>query len=82
VETAWEGPGFHEPEDYVGGQKAAEVFVAAALEMPSYSENWKTTLVTESWGEQFPLLWADEIGVDEAIEEADKAASEKIEKAQ
>ena len=82
VKTAWDGPGFHEPEDYVGGQKAAEVFVAAALDMPSYSENWKTSLVTESWDEQFPLLWADEIGVDEAIEEADKAASEKIEQAQ
>ena len=82
VKTAWEGEGFHEPEEYVGGQKAGEVFIAGAQDMPSYSENWKTTLVSSSWGEQFSLLWADELGVDEAIEEAAKTASEKIEKAQ
>jgi hypothetical protein len=46
--------------------------------LPSYSENWKTSLVSDAWGEQFSLLWAGEIGVDEAIEKADKSAREKI----
>jgi len=78
VKTSWEGPGFHETEQYVGGQKAAEVFIAAANDLPSYSENWKTSLVSDAWGEQFSLLWAGEIQVDEAIEKADKSAREKI----
>jgi arabinosaccharide transport system substrate-binding protein len=82
VLTSWDGAGFHEPEPYVGGQVAAEVFIAAAKDLPSYSENWKTSLVAESWSEQFSLVWADEMGVDEAIEMADQTAREKIDAAQ
>jgi len=78
VKGAWDHPGFHEPEPYLGGQKGAEVFIAAAEDLPGYSENWKTSLVSESWGEQFPLLWNGEIGIDEAIEAADKSARDKI----
>jgi ABC-type glycerol-3-phosphate transport system substrate-binding protein len=78
VKASWDHPGFHEEEAYLGGQIGAEVFIAAANDLPGYSENWKTSLVTESWDEQFPLLWNGEIGIDQAIEAADKSARDKI----
>lgn len=80
VVTAWEGEAFHQPEDYVGGQVAGEVFIAAAKDLPSYYENWKTNLVADAWSEQFSLLWEGQISIDEAIATADKNARENIEK--
>jgi len=82
VSTSWTGKGFHEPEQYVGGQVAAEVFIEAAKALPSYSENWKTSLVASAWGEQFSLLWEGKIGVDEAIQKADESARAQIAKAE
>jgi ABC-type glycerol-3-phosphate transport system substrate-binding protein len=82
VRTAWDHPGFKEEEPYLGGQVGAQVFIAAAKDMPSYYETWTTSLVSESWSEQFTLLWNEEVGVDAAIAAADAAAREKIAKAQ
>jgi len=80
VKTSWGDPGFHEEMPYLGGQKGAEVFIAAAEDLPGYSENWKTGLISESWNEQFPLLWDGQISIDEAIEAADASARDKIAK--
>jgi ABC-type glycerol-3-phosphate transport system substrate-binding protein len=77
---AWESTGFHEPEDYTGGQVAAEVFIASAEDMPSYAENWKTNLVTTAWGEQFSLIWEGELDLDEGIKIADENARAEIER--
>jgi arabinosaccharide transport system substrate-binding protein len=78
VVSAWEGEAFHEPEDYVGGQVAGEVFIESALDLPGYPEDWTTNTVVTAWNEQFPLVWAGEISMDEAIETADKNARDTI----
>jgi ABC-type glycerol-3-phosphate transport system substrate-binding protein len=77
---AWESAGFHEAETYTGGQVAAEVFIASAEDMPSYTENWKTNLVTTAWGEQFSLIWEGELDIDEGIKIADENARAEIER--
>ena len=78
VKSSWEGEVFHEPEDFVGGQVAGEVFIASALDLPGYPEDWTTNTVVTAWNEQFPLVWADELSLDEAIETADKNARDQI----
>jgi ABC-type glycerol-3-phosphate transport system substrate-binding protein len=80
VPSAWESAGFHEQEAYTGGQAAAEVFIASAQDMPGYSENWKTPLVSSAWGEQFSLIWEGELDLDEGIQTADQNARDEIEK--
>jgi ABC-type glycerol-3-phosphate transport system substrate-binding protein len=77
---AWESAGFHEQEAYTGGQVSAEVFIESAKDMPSYSENWKTPLVSTAWGEQFSLIWEGELDLDEGIAIADENARAEIEK--
>ena len=78
--SVWDDPAFHEPDPYVGGQPAGDVFISAAYALPSYSESWTTNLVSYTWGEQDPLLWTDKISVDQAIQIADADAREKIRK--
>jgi arabinosaccharide transport system substrate-binding protein len=80
VKAIWGEPAFHEPDPFVGGQKAGDVFVPAAESLPSYSESWTTNLASAAWGEQDTLLWTDKIGVDEAIKTADANAREQIKK--
>jgi arabinosaccharide transport system substrate-binding protein len=80
VKSVWADQGFHQEDPYVGGQKSGEIFIEAAENLPSYSENAATVLVSSAWGTQALLLWTDQIGIDEAIAAADTAAREQIEK--
>jgi arabinosaccharide transport system substrate-binding protein len=80
VVSAWDDPIFNEPEPYTGGQVAGQAFQEAAKNLPAYYESWKTSLIAAAWGEQATLLFAGEIGIDEAIEAAVKRAAEDIER--
>jgi len=78
VISSWDAPAFHEADDFVGGQVAGEVFIASAHDLPGYAEDWTTNTVKTAWNEQFPLVWAGDISLDEAIETADKNARDTI----
>ena len=68
---------YKQPEGFLGGQVAGTVYVEAAGRLPSYSENWKTSLVATAWGEQAALVWGGTSTIENAIAEADKIAKEK-----
>ena len=82
VASNWENPIYSEAVDYVGGQEAGNIFIEAAKVLPSYSENWKTPLVADAWGEQASLWIAGDITLDEALTVADENARAEIEKNQ
>lgn len=82
VQSSWEGEAFHQAEDFVGGQVAGEVFIESALDLPGYPEDWTTNTVVTAWNEQFPLVWAGELSLDEAIAIADESARKTIEQNQ
>ena len=82
VASNWENPIYEDAVDYVGGQQAGKIFIEAAKVLPSYSENWKTPLVSAAWGEQASLWIAGDITLDEAIAIADENARAEIEKNQ
>jgi arabinosaccharide transport system substrate-binding protein len=80
VPEAWDGPSFLVPEPYVGGQVAGKLFAEAARQIPVYTQDFRSDIVSEAWGGQADLLWADEIGLDEAITTAEAKALAGIEK--
>lgn len=80
VKGAWDDDPFHEPVDYLNGQVAGEIFIDAAQDLPSYTEQWTTALVRDAWGQQFGPAWAGEITLEECIETAYEQAVEDIEK--
>jgi len=80
VKSVWEADLLKAPEDTLGGQAVGPVFTEAAKELPEYTENWKTSLITAAWGEQQALAWAGSISIDEAIATADTNAKDQIAK--
>ncbi len=80
VTGAWDDKPFHSPVDYLGGQVAGEIYIEAALKLPSYTEQWTTSLVNTAWGNFFGPAWAGEISLDECITEAYEQAISDIEK--
>ena len=78
--SIWDDPGFHEPAPYLGGQVAAEYFIASAEALPNFYESWQTALISSAFGEQFPLVWAGELDLDTAIAIAIENAEAAIEK--
>jgi arabinosaccharide transport system substrate-binding protein len=79
VKSIWGDAAFHEPDAYLGGQVGGDIFIPAAEALPSYSENWTTSLANTAWREQAALLWTDEIDIDTAIQTADANARQQIE---
>jgi len=80
VKSVWDADIFKQPEGFLGGTNAGQVFIEAARQLPKYSENWKTALVASAWGEQQALAWADTIKIDQAIQTADENAKAEIKK--
>jgi arabinosaccharide transport system substrate-binding protein len=80
VKTAWTSDLYKQPEGFLAGQVAGTVYVEAAGRLPSYSENWKTSLVSAAWGEQAALVWGGSETIDNAITAADTVAKENITK--
>ncbi|HNT78787.1 MAG TPA: ABC transporter substrate-binding protein [Anaerolineae bacterium] len=80
AKSAWEADVFHKPTEYLGGQIAGEIFIDAAGRLPSYSEQWTTSLVASAWSAQFTAAWAGEMSLDECISAAHEQAIADIEK--
>jgi len=80
VKGPWDHEAYNKPTEYLGGQVAGQIFIDAASRLPSYAEQWTTSLVTSAWGEQFSAAWAGEITLDECIDAAYAQAVSDIEK--
>jgi arabinosaccharide transport system substrate-binding protein len=80
VPASWDDPEFHEPDPYLGGQKAGELYIEAAKKMPIYYENYKTPLVSGAFSEQMGLVISGKKNLDQALADAEAKAQEDIKK--
>lgn len=80
VKAAWDSDIYKQGEVILGGQAVGSIFIEAALDLPKYTENWKTPLISAAWGEQQSLVWAGSLSLDEAIKTAEANALDTISK--
>lgn len=80
VMSFWTDEVFKAPEPLLGGQSLADIFIPAAKALPSYNEQWTTSLITAAIGEQLGPMWAGEQDIDTTIATAEKNAMDQIKK--